>query len=444
MNHLTRRAAARPGRASRLAVTAPSDDPAPAVGRRVCFGLALGAALLLAACGKEAAPPAAARAPAEVGVVTLQQERLDFQAELPGRTSARLAAEVRPQVGGLVRRRLFEEGAQVKAGQVLYELEPASLQASLASANAAVRKAEATLASATTTAKRQAELRRIDAISQQDDDTAQATLQQAQADLGVARATADNARIQLGYARITAPIAGQIGLSTVTPGALVTANQAAAMTTIQQLDPIQVDVTQSSAELLRLRREFDEGRLKRDGDGAARIQVVLEDGRVYPHAGRLTFSGVTVDTGTGSITLRAVVPNPDKLLMPGMYVRARLSEGVDEQALLVPQRAVTRNGDGSATALVVEAGDKLARRRVALGRAVGDRWQVLDGLAAGDRVLIDGMQKARVGDTVRPVPTGGTQPGAAAAAGASGGSAASADLARASVGTTVGTTTTAR
>lgn len=380
---------------------------------------ALGLAGLLSACTREA-PPAASAAPPEVGVLTVQAERLPVLTELSGRTTPRLVAEVRPQVGGIVQRRLFEEGALVKAGQLLYELDPATLQATHASARAAVRKAQSTVNANNTVARRNRELRKIDAISQQDEDSSEASLQQSIAELEVARAAEAAARIQLGYARITAPIAGRIGLSNVTPGALVTTNQTASMTTIQQFDPIHVDVTQSSTELLRLRRDMAEGRLRADGDDAAAIEVLLDDGSVYPHKGRLTFSGVTVDAGTGSVTLRAVVPNPEGLLLPGMFVRARLSAGVDLQALLVPQRALIRNADGSATVMVIDTDDKVARRRVSVGRAVGDRWQVLDGLAAGDRVLVDGAQKVRTGDAVRPVPIdaiarGGSLDGASAA-----------------------------
>ncbi|WP_422087847.1 efflux RND transporter periplasmic adaptor subunit [Variovorax sp.] len=342
----------------------------------------------------------------EVGTVTLKHETLAQSTELPGRTAAPVIAEIRPQVGGILKERLFTEGSQVKAGQVLYQLDPAPLQAAHASAQAGVRKAESALATARTVARRNAELVKIDAISRQVFDESQATEQQAEADLGVARAAEQTARIQLGYTRITSPIAGWAELSTVTPGALVTANQTAVLTTVQQLDPIHVHVTQSSRELLRLKRELASGRLQRASDAEARIQLVLEDGSKYPHAGRLTFSGVTVDAGTGSVTLRAVVPNPDKLLMPGMYVRAVLQEGTDATALLVPQQAVTRAPDGSASALVVDAENKVAKRPIQVGRAVGTRWQVLEGLAAGDRVMTEGAQRVKVGDKVKVVDLG--------------------------------------
>lgn len=350
---------------------------------------------------------AAAAAPEkEVGAVTLKHEPLALSTELPGRTAAPVIAEIRPQVGGILKERLFTEGSQVKAGQVLYQLDPASLQAAHASAQASVRKAESALATARTVAKRNSELVKIDAISRQVFDESQAAEQQAEADLGVARAAEQTARIQLGYTRITSPITGWAELSTVTPGALVTANQAAAMTTVQQLDPIHVHVTQSSSELLRLKRELASGRLQRANNAEASIQLLLEDGSKYPHAGRLTFSGVTVDAGTGSVTLRAVVPNPDRLLMPGMYVRAVLQEGVNQAALLVPQQAVTRAPDGSASALVIDIENKVAKRPITVGRAVGTQWQGLDGLAAGDRVMMEGSQRVKVGDKVRVVDLG--------------------------------------
>ncbi len=364
--------------------------------------------ILLAAAGcsqgeadKAASAKAATPQVKDVGVVTLKTERLPFTTELAGRTVAPVVAQIRPQVGGIVQKRLFTEGSLVKAGQVLYQLDPASFEAVAASAQANVRKAETTLATARSVARRNAELVKIDAISQQVNEQAQATALQAEAELAVARASEQTARINLGRTRITAPISGWIELSSVTAGALVTADQATPLTTIQQLDPINVHVTQSSAELLRLKRELASGRLSRGKADEAPIRLMLEDGSVYPQPGRLTFSGVTVDTGTGSVTLRAVVPNPERLLMPGMYVRAVLQEGVAEDALLVPQQGVTRAPDGSASAVVVGDQDKLVKRPVVIGRAVGNRWLVIDGLKAGDRVLVEGSQRAKVGDAVR-------------------------------------------
>jgi len=386
------------------------------------LGLVAGMLLLVSGCGRSDSGAAAAAAPAkpkDVGVVTLKNERAAFITELSGRTVAPVIAEIRPQVGGIVQKRLFEEGAQVRAGQVLYQLDPAPFQATYASAQASVRRAQSTLETARTVARRNAELVKIDAISQQVNEATQAAAQQAEADLGVARATEQTARINLGYTRIVSPITGWIGLSTVTPGALVTASQTAALTTVQQLDPVHVHVTQSSSEVLRLKRELASGRLQRAGAEGARIKVLLEDGTAYPYEGQLTFSGVTVDAGTGSITLRAVLPNPDRLLMPGMYVRAQLQEGVDESALLVPQQAVTRAPDGSASALVIGTDDKVAKRAITVGRAVGNRWQVLAGLAAGDRVMVEGSQRARVGDLVKATevaPAAKGSPGAMASA----------------------------
>ncbi|CAN5217754.1 efflux RND transporter periplasmic adaptor subunit [soil metagenome] len=388
----------------------PSARPASFVDRfrglRIGWALSLAAAgLLVAGCSKTEAPKAAAgpAQPREVGVVTLKPERMAFQTELSGRTAAPVIAEIRPQVGGIVQKRVFTEGSLVKAGQVLYQLDPATLEASNASAQASVRKAQTTVATTRNTAKRNAELVKIDAISQQVNDDSQALAAQAEADLAVAQAAAQTARINLGYTRIVSPISGWVALSTVTPGALVTANQATALTTVQQLDPVHVHVTQSSAELLRLKRELAAGRMQRGNSDEAPIQLTLEDGTRYPHPGKLTFSGVTVDAGTGSVTLRAVVPNPDRLLMPGMYVRAVLQEGVDEAALMVPQQSVTRTPDGNASTLVVTAENKVQKRPITVGRAIGNRWQVLKGLAAGDRVVIDGVQRVRVGDTVKPV-----------------------------------------
>lgn len=362
-------------------------------------------AALLAGCSKapdKAAAPAAKKA-VQVGVVTVQSQRLAVHTELPGRTSAMLTAEIRPQVGGIVQKRLFTEGALVKAGQVLYEIDPASYQAAFASAQAGVRKAESSVAAAQTVARRNSELLKIDAVSQQVDDESKATLAQAQADLAVARAAQDTARINLGYTRIVSPISGRIGLSSVTPGALVTTSQTTALATVQQLDRLYVDVTQSSAELLRLKRDLAAGKLQRSGDNEASIKLLLEDGSPYPQPGRLTFSGVTVNASTGAITLRGVVPNPDGLLMPGMYVRAVLEEGVNDAALLVPQRAVTRTPTGGATALLVGADNKVERRTMVVDRAVGNQWQVIGGLRDGERVLIEGSQRVKPGDLVEPV-----------------------------------------
>lgn len=380
---------------------------------------ALGPLLLatLAACNPKA-PPAEPKTPT-VGVYRVEPRSQAVTTELPGRTKPRLIAEIRPQVGGIVLRRLFEEGATVKAGQPLYELDPATFRAALASAEASVAKAAATLGSARTTAARDAELVKIDAISQQQRDTSQAALKEAEAELTVARAAAETARINLERTRITSPISGRIAVSAVTPGALVTANQETALTTVQQLDPLYVDIVQSSAELLRLKRELASGTLqRRGGAGEAPIRLVLEDGTPYPLAGSLKFTGVAVDTGTGAVTLRGEVPNPDGLLMPGMYVRAQLETGVADQALLVPQQGVTRTASGDASAWVVNAENKVEARKLTVERVIGNRWQVSAGLKAGELVIVEGSQRTRVGGTVKAVPAGqsASAPRAAASA----------------------------
>ena len=377
--------------------------PSPAF-RGLHSGLALGlaAAFTVAGCSRSepAAKGAAQPQVKDVGVVTIKPERLTFSTELSGRTVAPVIAEIRPQVGGIVQKRLFAEGSQVKEGQALYQLDPAPFQAAYASAQANVRKAESTLANARTIARRNAELVKIDAISQQANEQTQATALQAEADVAVARAAEQTARINLGYTRINSPITGWVELSTVTPGALVTANQATALTTVQQLDPVYVHVTQSSADLLRLKRDLAEGRLQRGNANEAPIKLLLEDGSVYPHPGKLTFAGVTVDAGTGSVTLRAVMPNPDRLLMPGMYVRAVLQEGVKEQGILVPQQAVSRDGSGVPTAYVVGRDGKLQLRTLETERTVGDQWLVRSGIEPGDQLVVDGQQRATPGAQV--------------------------------------------
>lgn len=376
--------------------------------------LAVLAALLISACGEQK-PAAAPPAPPEVGVHRVEPQRQAIMTELPGRTNASLVAEIRPQVGGIVQRRLFEEGAVVKAGQVLYQIDPASFQAEVTSAQAAVAKAEATLSAARLTATRNAELQKIDAISQQVSEDSAAAAKQAEADLAVARATLESRRIDLSRTRITAPIAGRTGISSVTPGALVTASQTTALTTVQQLDPMLVDVVQSSSELLTLRKELASGKFKRIGDEEAPLRLVLEDGSTHPQEGRLKFSGVTVDRGTGAVTLRAQVPNPDGSLLPGMFVQARLETAVAAEALLVPQQGVTRTPTGEASALVVGEGGKVERRALVLDRAIGNRWLVTSGLKAGDLLIVEGLQRARAGAVVKPVAAGAREPAASAA-----------------------------
>ena len=354
---------------------------------------------LLTAC-KAPAEPVVAVPAVLVGVVTLQTESQTLSTELPGRTRAFMIAEIRPQINGIVQKRLFAEGATVKAGEPLYQIDPAAYEVAVTSAAATVAKTRATAKTAEVNAARNAALVEIDAISRQLYDESLALVQQTAADVAVAQAALDNARINLAYTRIVAPISGRTSLSTVTPGALVTANQVAVLTTISQLDQVYVDVTQSSTDLLNLKSDLAQGRFERVGQGDARIRIKLEDGLVYPHPGRLQFSGVSVDPGTGAVTLRAVVPNPDGLLMPGMYVRAQLDTGVTPQALLVPQQAVTRDTTGQASVLVVDAASKVERRAVNLDAAVGNRWMVVAGLVAGERVIVDGLQRVRPGDLV--------------------------------------------
>jgi len=374
----------------------------PFAAARSCALLAC--VLALAACGPKTAAPSGAAGPAEVGVMTLQAEPHTFTTELPGRTSAFLAAEVRPQVGGILQKRLFTEGAKVKAGQVLYQIDPASFEVQLATAQAQLAKAQTNERAAQVSAARNAELIKARAISQQQYDDGQTQLAQAQSDIATARAAVRAAELNLGYTRIKAPIAGLTSASSVTPGALLTANQAQLLTTITQTDPLYVDITQSTTEVLRLKRQLADGQLTRDEKGAARITLVLDDGSTYAHEGTLQFSGVQVNPATGAITLRATVPNPEGLLMPGMYVRARLQEGVSEHALLVPQQAVTRDPAGVARALVIKDDDTLESRRIVTGSAVGNRWEVISGLTAGERILVDGSQRVKAGDKVRPVP----------------------------------------
>ncbi|MEO1750526.1 efflux RND transporter periplasmic adaptor subunit [Thiofaba sp. EF100] len=359
--------------------------------------------LALTACdgGKEGSAPAGVAALPVVTVMTVRPGPVTRTTELPGRTVPYLIAEIRPQVTGIIKSRKFIEGSEVEAGQLLYQIDPSGYQAAYDGARASLSRAEAQLQSARLKAERQAELVKINAVSKEAHDDAQAALKQALADVASARAVLDKARIDLDYTRLTAPISGRIGRSMVTPGALVTANQAEALATVQQLDPIYVDLAQSSADLLRLKREFEAGRLLRGRESSVPVRLVLEDGSEYGPEGRLAFSEVTVDQGTGSVTLRAVFPNPKGDLLPGMYVRARLDQGVDEQAILVPHAAVMRDPKGNAQVLVVNAEDKVELRVIRTAESMGNRWRVTDGLAAGERVIVEGLQKVRPGATVK-------------------------------------------
>ncbi len=365
----------------------------------------------LTGCQKESEKQdmAAARVP-EVGVETIASQKVELTSELPGRTSAYLIAEVRPQVSGIILKRQFREGSEVKAGQPLYQIDPAQFQAALDSALASLAVAEANLPSTKARAERYRELLDDKAVSQQDYDDAAAAVSKALAQIQYWQAVVETARINLAYTRVTAPISGRIGKSSVTDGAMVTAYQPMALATIQQLDPIYVDVTQSSAELLRLKRGLETGRISPDSQDAKKAAIILEDGTPYPIEGKLQFRDVTVDPATGSYTMRIVVPNPDLLLLPGMYARAVISEGLLTDAILAPQEGVSRNPKGEAFALVVDETGTVQQRLLKLDRALGDRWLVMDGLSAGDRVIVEGRLNLRPGAQVKAVPMGSAAP----------------------------------
>jgi membrane fusion protein (multidrug efflux system) len=407
---------------------------------RVPFRLisAATAAVILAACGqKPSAPPP--QTP-EVGVITIQPTTVSVESELPGRTSAFLVAQVRARVDGIVLRREFVEGADVKAGQRLYEIDPAPFIASLNTAKAALAKAQANLATQNAQAARFKILVAGNAVSRQDYDNAVAAQGQAVADVASGKAAVDTAQINLGYTDVVSPIAGRTGLSQVTPGAYVQLSAATLLTTIQQLDPVYVDLTQSSVDGLKLRRDIQEGRLQTGGVNAAKVTLILEDGRTYSEAGKLQFSDVSVDQGTGSVTVRAIFPNKDRVLLPGMFVRARIDEGVNDKALVVPQVGVTHDQKGQPTALVVGPDNKVALRQLVTSGTYGDKWIVDSGLNAGDRVIVQGTEKARPGTTVKAVdaqlPAQAAQPAqpASGAPGAAPGSASGAAPAAADAG----------
>jgi membrane fusion protein (multidrug efflux system) len=371
--------------------------------------------LALAACGKKdnGAPPPSKPT---VGVVTLQAQPVSLTSELPGRTSPYRVAEVRPQVNGIILKRLFTEGGQVKAGQQLYQIDPALYQATLDSQRAALARADAQVKTATLLAERYKPLTETRAISRQTYDDAVAARDQAKADVLSAKAAVDTARINLVYTKVLSPIDGIIGRSMVTEGALVTANQTSALASVQQIDPIYVDVVQSSVQLLHLQDQLRKGEIKRAaGEQAAQVTLKLEDGTEYNHDGKLQFSEVTVDPGTGSVTLRAVFPNPEHRLLPGMFVRAKLADGVVSEGLLVPQRAVVRNQRGTPTAYVVNAQGKIEVRDLVTDRAIGSDWFVTSGLKPGDKVVVEGLQLVRPGIEVTAIDAN-AKPAAAAAA----------------------------
>ena len=371
----------------------------------------LAVAGLVMACARQDGPPQGPGA-VPVTVVTLTAQAVTLTRELPGRTSAFMVAEVRPQVSGIVKQRLFTEGGMVTAGEPLYQLDDATYQADYASARAEVARAQAALDTARSRARRSAELVASNLVSQQEDDNAVDALRQAEADFAAAEAALHKQAVILRYTRVNAPISGRIGKSSVTQGALVTANQEAPLAKVQQLDPMYVDVTQSSAELLELRRQLAASKVEDARDQP--VTILLEDGTRYGHDGRLAFSEVTVDPTTGSYGIRVVVPNPENLLLPGMYVRAVIGSAVREGALLAPQQAIVRNSKGEPTAMVVGKGDRIEVRAVQVSRAIGDRWLVEGGLAAGERVVVEGFQKIRPGVTVQAVEAGAQPPAAPA------------------------------
>lgn len=362
--------------------------------------LVLGLSLLLAACdGQNAGAPAGAGGEQEVGVVTLRGQSVTLSSELNGRVNATMTSDVRPQVDGIIKQRLFTEGAEVKAGQVLYQIDPASYQANYDQAAAQLKNAQATVQSTRLKSQRYAALVKENGVSQQDADDAKAAYLAAVASVAQYQAALETARINLAYTQVRAPIGGRIGISSVTPGALVTASQTDALATIRALDPIYVDLTQSSAQLLKLRRQ--QAALQRGA--VTPVAIKLEDGTPYAHAGKLELTEVAVDEATGSVTLRAVFPNPEHELLPGMYVHATVDNGVDPKAILAPQQGITRNAKGEATALVVDEQNNVAQRTVSAERVVGSNWLIGSGLNEGDRLIVEGTGKVTIGAAVKPV-----------------------------------------
>ena len=375
--------------------------PGQAFSRR-SLATTFAAVALLAACSRAAERPAAPPVP-QVTVVTVHRQSVPALIELPGRTSANLVAQVRARVDGIVLKQEVKEGSVVKSGQRLYQIDPAPYIASLNSATAALQKAQANLVSQNATVERYKLLVGRNAVSKQDYDNAIAAQGQAAADVASGRAAVETAKINLGYTSVTSPITGRAGISQVTPGAYVQASQATLMATVQQIDPIKVDLTQSSVEGLRLRSDYASGKLK---PGATKVTLLLEDGSVYPVPGELQFTDITVDPSTGSVTLRALFPNPDGVLLPGMFVRARIEEGVRDGAMLVPQVGVSHNPQGQATALVVGADNKVAARTLQLAGTRGDQWIVVGGLDEGDRVIVGGVQRVQPGAVVQAAEAG--------------------------------------
>jgi membrane fusion protein, multidrug efflux system len=376
---------------------------APTRARRLSLWPSTVLAALLAACAPKAEPTAASPPPAEVGVVTATPRTVGLSTELPGRMEASRVAQVRARAAGILQKRLFREGSDVRAGQPLFQIDAAPYRAAYASAQAALARAEANLTQAGAQAERYKPLLEANAISKQDYVNAVAAKKQAEADVAAGKAAVQTAQINLGYAAVESPIAGRIGRALVTEGALVGQGEATQLAVVQQIDPMYINFTQSATEVLRLRRAFEAGKLERaSGSNAARVHLVLEDGTDYAQAGRLLFSDLSVDATSGQITLRAEVPNPDGLLLPGMYVRVRIEQAQASQAIVLPQQAVLRSSLGDSV-MVVAADGKVAPRSVKIGSAQGNDWVVLDGLKAGEKVMVDGFQKLRGDALVKPV-----------------------------------------
>lgn len=373
--------------------------------------LVLMSAGLLSGCNDNGDGAKKAAAP-EVSVYQVKAAPLAVTTELPGRTEAFRIAEVRPQVSGIILRRNFVEGADITAGQSLYQIDPATYQADYASAQGELAKAQAAAKIAHLTVKRYQPLVGTQYISQQEYDTAIADAQQADAAVQAAKAAVETARINLAYTQVRSPINGRIGKSAVTEGALVTNGQSTALATVQQLDPVYVDVTQSSNDFMRLKQAVEQGNLQKNS-GKTDVELLTENGQRYPLKGTLEFSDVTVDESTGSITIRAVFPNPDHTLLPGMFVRARIDEGVQRAAILVPQQGVTRNPRGDATVLLVNAKNQVEPRNVVASQAIGDKWLITDGLKEGEKVIVSGLQRVRPGATVTIAPSAADQTAAA-------------------------------
>jgi len=339
----------------------------------------------------------------EVGVSIIKSDSVTLTSILPGRIAPLRIAEVRPQVSGIIKKRYFKEGSEVKAGEILYQIDPATYEATLANAKASLAKAEASLPSIRQKVERYKELLPMNGISKQDYEDALALLKQVEAEILYWQAAVKNAEINLGYTRITAPISGRIGKSNVTEGALVTANQVLPLTTIQQIDPVYIDVTQSTSELLRLKKSLEAGFLKKDPKVENKVTLILEDGRKYPLSGTLQFKDITVDPSTGSVSLRVLFPNPNNILLPGMFVRAEVFEGINKNAILIPQESVMRDPKGNPFVFVVKENDEIEQRPIIIDRAIGNKWLLQSGIKSGERIVIEGIQKIKHGDKVKVV-----------------------------------------